>query len=780
MPRYETTRIDQRQTIDSSQSANVPLQVRASLDSVGRGGLGWAVAHVLNRVAGDMADSQARVAERQRIRDEQAKNEQDKKDGQAAAAEAAVTGVQKTAAELAAHGKVFTQAYQESDGLRHRYQFEQDLKPELARLEPGSDINDFIQSKALEYVQNNQMSEESRKSFMTAVAKAQPEWKIEYTKHEINESLKRDEENHQAILVGEMTKAGTLTSDMLKAWQEQADTAGLHEYERDDITAKAAIAALSSGKVNIDETLKTLDGQFGAGGRVLHDVYREQIDTAAKQGRAIQEKEQREAQEGQLTRALFYLNDKADAGGLGDKEIELYRERFKMSPEWAAALHNRSREAQQRAAEKAAKAREDAELRTAYLTGDAIHIERLGASKVNAAGEKALQESLAASIAARDFTGSKQFLLAAARNNAKSEGFQRITSGLADTSNPSRFEMGYQLYKMAQNVAPGWTEANMDAKALAAYQMYDRQVTLYHANPQQALAAATAVKEVSPEVLAEQRALVKKKLDSKLPTAFDDSAWLSLNPHGATKIANPGYVESTVLQYATDAISNGQFHGDPNGAIEHALTLFKANHVQVGDRYEPTFGTAYTEDQAKTVGEAMTALGKEKKAQLVKDKIIDPEDSVGFAPSPNSPNKWLLFTMHGNVRMPLTEEVTVADPTTGRPTRETRLIEVVASDTASKYAAWKKQEADREHVTRQGIKQFGLENVFEASYDPKKKLEYLNSIPDDAVGGVMRGWTGEGLPREIATPEQRKKAREFLSAPERTPQSFMDFLNSTK
>ncbi|GAA0687706.1 hypothetical protein ISN75_14155 [Dyella marensis] len=775
MPRNDTTRIDPRQTIDSSQSANVPLQVRANVDSAGRGGMGWAVAHALNRVAGEMADTQSRAGERQRIRDEEAKNTQDKKDGQAAAAETAVTGVQKTADELEAHGKVFTQAYQESDGLRHRYQFEQDLKPELARLEPGTDINEYIQSKALEYVQNNEMPEESRKSFMTAVAKAQPEWKIDYAKHSITESLKRDEENHQAILVGEMTKAQALTPEMLQQWQQQADLSGLHDYERDDITAKAAIAALSSGKVNIDQTLKTLDGQFGAGGRVLHDIYREQIDTAAKQGRSLQEKEQREAQEGQLTKSLFYLNDKADVGGLGDKEIELYRARFKMSPEWAATLHNRNREAQQKAAEKTKKDQDDAALRMAYLNGDPIHVEQLGASKVNAAGEKALQDSLASSIASKDFTGSKQFLLAAARNNAKSDGFQRITTGLADTANPARFEMGYQLYKMSQNVAPGWTEANMEPKTLAAYQMYDRQVSLYHANPQQALAAATAAKEVSPEVLAEQRNQVKKKLDSKLPKDFEDSAWLSLSPHGSTKVANPGYVETAVLQYATDAINNGQFHGDPNGAIEHAMTLFKANHVQVGDRYEPTFGTAYTADQAKTVGEAMTALGREKKAQLVKDKIVDPEDTVGFAPSPNAPNKWLLFSMHGNVRMPLTEEVTVTDPATGKHTKEARLVEVVASDTASKFGAWKKQEAERDIVTRQGIKQFGLD--FGTTED---KLKHLDEIPRGAVDNYMHGWNEVSLPQGLRTPEQRTKARAFLTAPERASQSFTDFINSTK
>ena len=49
MPRSDSTRVDPRQVIDSSQSAGVGLQVAARADSVGPGSsIGWNVARALN------------------------------------------------------------------------------------------------------------------------------------------------------------------------------------------------------------------------------------------------------------------------------------------------------------------------------------------------------------------------------------------------------------------------------------------------------------------------------------------------------------------------------------------------------------------------------------------------------------------------------------------------------------------------------------------------------------------------------------------------------------
>ena len=114
MPRNDSTRIDARQTIDSSQSANVGLQVQADTRSVGRGGAAWALAAALNSFAANASENAARTAAESKA----AQDKKDKTNGEAAAAEAAVTGVQMDTEKLSQHGKVFTQAYHASDGTR--------------------------------------------------------------------------------------------------------------------------------------------------------------------------------------------------------------------------------------------------------------------------------------------------------------------------------------------------------------------------------------------------------------------------------------------------------------------------------------------------------------------------------------------------------------------------------------------------------------------------------------------------------------------------------------
>jgi hypothetical protein len=314
----------------------------------------------------------------------------------------------------------------------------------------------------------------------------------------------------------------------------------------------------------------------------------------------------------------------------------------------------------------------------------------------------------------------------------------------------------------------------MDSKTLAKYHAYERRVDVYHDNPQQALAALTAVKEIDPDVLSKQKSEVQKKLANALPKDFDDSNWFSFSPHGATKIANVGDMQSEVYKYAEDALSQGQFWNDPDGAIKHGIDKFQADYVRVGNRYERSFGSVTGQEQSAKVGEAMTTLQEAKHAELVAKKIIDPEDSVGFAPTPNAPNKWQLWYLHAGTRRPITETVDVDGQ------HETRPIEVVASDVTAKHEAWKKQEAARDAETAQFWRKNGI--VGEVG-DTKAANEYLNQITYNQAGDIgtynhMASLNSVADP--LNTPKGRDAARAFVNDPARTKQSFTDFLNTTK
>jgi hypothetical protein len=766
MPRNDPTRIDARQTIDSSQTANVGLQVQANTRAVGRSGAAWALAQALNTYAASSAEDAQRTAAQRKV----AQDKKDKTDGEAAAAEAAVTGVQKTNEELAQHSAIYTQAYQATDGIRQANQFDESLKPVLAQLEPGADIDAVIQQHANEFVSNANMPEETRKAFMENVAKAQPQWKQDYLKHSITESMKREEENHQAILTGDVNRTGSLTPDMLTSWRQAGAQSGLTDYEMDEMAVKALAPSIASGKINIDQTLDVLKGHNGADGRVLYDVYQQDIDQAATAGKRVQDQERKKAQESALTQELFASNDRADQGMLSDRNIEAMRVKYDLTPEWAAGMHNKNREAQQRLAKEAEKADDERKLASAFLLNDAVHNEALGADKVNKAGEKAFMAVITAGIEKNDFSTVPQYIAAAARNNMKLEGYGRILAGLSDTSNPARFDQAYQLYKQAQNIAPGWADANLDTKTLGLLKQYDRRLTVYGDNSQQALAGLRNQPDINPDVLASEKRAVMKKIDGKaLIPDFDDGSLLKFK--GSTKVSNIPEVNSAIYGYIEDAHRNGMFFGDPQGAIDYAKDRFKADYVKVGDRYERGFGSATSYEGSAKVGNAMDEMGKVWKDKLVAAKVIDPEDKVGFAPTPHAPNKWTLFYLSGGIRRVMTHDVEVNGH------KQTLPIEAVATDTAGKYQTWRAQEDKRASVNKQGYDQFGLTGLLTHD-DPASLTKRIDKMLDQDM-------TPEGSDLRLSSDQVKhaqrlEKAREFVTSPDRLPQSFGDFLNTTK
>lgn len=775
MPRTTPEQITARQVVDPSRTSGVGLTVQASQTRT-RGAM-WGVADALQGLQGDV-NQQLRADAAQRKQDDEKaardKKVQDQKDGKAAADEASVTGIRddkflETASDDA------RRSYQQVDGANAVNSFENDIAPELARLEPGEDIDQWMQTKVNGWLEDKNLPEESRKSFMVGAQESLKNLKANYLKQSINESFKRQEEGFGSLLNGNLQNGSISTPEQVAQWRQAAALHGLHDHEIDKVAVDALTSALSSGKVDIQKTM-ALARHTGADGVIVadHPEYSEKLQHAADQGETEQKKQKAKAQFDAEVAMLDNVNAQADKGLLGRAQVTALAKQYDKTPEWAASMLDKSRAAREKAAKEQKKEADQQQDWLAFASGDALHQEARGAEKVRAAGEKKFQEIIKDGIEKQDLSQVPQFIKMAAANNGDFPAYGRVMSGLADTSNPQRFDYAYKVFKATENTAPGWAAANLDSKTLAKFRQFERRTEVYHDDTQQALTALNASREVDPEVLSKQKAAVMKQLPKALPADFDDSSWLSLSPHGATKIANPGYMQSAVNQYAEDALSQGQFWNDPEGAIKFGIEKFKADHVRVGDRYERSFGSVTGQEQAAKVGEAMTTLQEAKKAELVAKKVLDPEDSVSFAPTPNAPNKWQLWYIHAGMRRPLNEPIEVDGKTEYHP------ITAVASDLAAKHEAWKKQEAARDAETAQ----FWRKNEIVGKVgDTKAADEYLRSITYNQAGDIGT-WNHMGSLNSVAdplnTPKGRDAARAFVNDPARQKQTFTDFLNSTK
>ncbi|WP_266156778.1 hypothetical protein [Dyella silvatica] len=757
MPRPTQTQITSRPTVESSRSQNVAVPVQASLDHAGRKDSLWVVSNALNSLAARETDALSSKQHRQDA--EKAKS--DARNGAADAAEAAVTGASPATETLEAQSAVYKQHYYQSEGIRQAGNFENQLLPKLQRLEPGANVDETIQNEANAFVGNSGMTEESRKTFMVTVAKSQDGWKQGYLKQSTAEAIKRDEENHQAILTDAVSKSGALEPQTLQAWRQFGAEKGLPEYELDDMVVKAVVPVLASGKANIDKTLETLSGHYGAGGRVLGDVYREQIDMAAKHGRHIQEEEHKAAQWGDEVTMLDRANQLSERGMYGLKQAAEDGKRFGKSPEWVASMASRSRDANEKAAKGAEKAQRGRNALRLFFNGDPFEIEAFGRKDVEKAGTEVLNQA----ISSGDMNKVRSIIGSAAFNGAPLPAIKELGDAI-DLSNPQRAKKILDVLEVAESISPDYLNKSLSTEAKAKIDRIRKEVRVFGAELPQALTTVKNAERLDSHVVQDRLGRAWKAIKSDIPTRFDDSAIFSGKFRG-TPVANAGYVEGYVRDATQRLLETGQY-SEPKEAAQSALDLFKANHVQVGDQYVRTYG--HERGSKEALGEAMTDIVNSYHEKLVKENRIDKEEKLITMPTPDSPDKWQLYSRTPGGPLPVTEK-----------DEHGNLQQIVVNPSAvlANHSAWKAQEAKKKAVYEQGVRQYDLKHAF-GEGSPESLNGYLDRIPKNAIDSYMTGWTGEGLPKALRTPEQRAAAKAFINDPGHKPQGFLDFIHANK
>lgn len=754
MPRSAQEQIAKRQVINSSQSANVPLQVTAGLGQVsGAGAAMWGVASALRGLAGagvGIAKEEQHRAKVQQV----AQAKQDFADGKAAAQERAVTG---QAPDLEGMSQTYVQAYQQTDGLRLADDFGNQLQPELAKLEPGADVNKFIQDKANQFLQDNVQDDTARQSFMAAVAHAQPQWKDQYLRGSIAESMKREGENLGALATTGIHSGALLTSDGLKQFYDTMGARGLSETEAHQVLAQAYTASIAAGEGDIGKMMEVLKTPLGSDGTVLADVpaFKSQFAAAAKRGQAIIDANLRKSQAGELTHVYEHLYDKADQGILSDHEIDVVREKYKLTPEWAAGMHNRNREAQQRFAKEQAKGASDAELIAAGMSGDNLRIAAAGLNKVGAA--------MSAWAAKAYMSGDVQQFVKIVKNGTAANAPMPILGDVFKQFDPSdvkNAEKALTIYDALDAQSAAYAGQYVPPKVAAMFKRYHTMVNTFGFSPEQALQNLAQQQPLDSGVAHAMASKAIKANASIIQTDFNDNPFYKSD----TKIANMGYVRQQVQDIATEMASSG--HLDGKDLVEAAWKKFTETNIKVGDVYQPVPTGA-----RKDVGPALTELGNNWKDKLVKEGKM-PEDSITYwQVAANDPGKWVLMRNDdGSARA-------VTDPKTG-------FVEVSADDVATKYHKWQSDTSRQEATRAQGLRQLGL-----GSIDPKDTAALKAAAAQQAAAPQ-----DYSLSDILAVREGRKSAKDVKPLQDNsqnvpklnnlldttTTSSFIDYLHSTQ
>ncbi|WP_445392380.1 hypothetical protein ACUDTL_16845 [Stenotrophomonas pavanii] len=365
-----------RRTAVAARTSEWPSLAVQADQSVARGAgaLSGTAAAVLGRVA-NMAGRQAALGA-------QTKAVEDTTAGQAARMEEDLSGAPRQAAEaLAAQSEPFRRGYLKADGALRIRDWQLDASKELAKAEPGSDIEPMLRAKMGELLANPEFQDaQVRKALLPAVARATDAIRLKWTEDSVKETFARQEEA-LTVIAREGMKDGSLLADggmkMLYDNLNTEEYAYLNRDDVDSIVARAAVDLLASGERNPAEIVSFFEQprEDGTPGLMNSPKFQDELQRAAGAGAAVIKKREDEARDQAMAQAEWTLQDLADKGRLTHGAIDGYAAKFGLSGGDLMQFRrhwNTQQEQTLRRWESEAKERnKDAALRAAIASGNA-------------------------------------------------------------------------------------------------------------------------------------------------------------------------------------------------------------------------------------------------------------------------------------------------------------------------------------------------------------------------------------------------------------------------
>jgi len=370
--------ITRRTVVPERTSAAPALAVQADQSVANSAGaLSGVAAQVLGRVANIHARQAALGARKQAVEDQSA--------GQAARMEEDLSGnARQDDTALAAQSESWRRGYLKTDGALRIRDWQVEAAKELAKAEPGSDIEPTLRASLGSLMQSKEFQDpQVRKALLPAVARAADGVRQQWTEASIKETFVRQEEA-LTVLAREGMKDGSLLSgngmETLYANLNSEEYAYLNRDDVDAIVSRAAVDLLASGERDPAEVVAFFEAPRpdGSPGLMNNPRYQDDLQRAAAAGAATIHKRQDEAREQMMAQAEWSLQDLADKGRLTRGTIDSYASKFGLAGSELMQFKrhwNTQQEQTLRRWESEAKERnKDAALRAALASGNAYSI----------------------------------------------------------------------------------------------------------------------------------------------------------------------------------------------------------------------------------------------------------------------------------------------------------------------------------------------------------------------------------------------------------------------
>lgn len=616
MARIKHQEIIRRTAIDARHSEVPVLAVQADLDSaMSAGALSKTAAAVLSRVSNTI-NSHMIAKARDEYADAASQRMQEDAEG----------APRQTEEFVAKQSEAWRFGYLKADGILRIRDWQIEAAKELAKAEPGEDIEPLLKERMAALTQHPEFQDpQVRKALMPIAQRAAQQIRQQWQADSMREMLERQRESLTAIIRDGIKSGAFLTSEGMEglyAMLDQEEYAYLSKRDVDELYVAAAKEELASGNRDPQEILAFLekprpDGQPG----LMNTKHGDELRAAARVGANVIAERLDEAQKQALAEAEWTLQGLADRGQLTHRVIDQYAAKFGLEGSELLQFRrywNNQQEATLRRWEQEAKERAREErIRKLVAGGNPYEISDADLRKQAAAEWDATPQAQRGSLIQKW-----------ARLGIPIPQLERILKR-ADPAFQDSFQQAASLYESLRKVSPKYAATVAGGEASA---MFDQYLFDTKRGGQSHQEAARVLTQPKREV-EEARAVV----GDAWKDAIKDYLEIDGKPRDPRELHR-------IRQEAERIASRGGVSGE--AAIKAAVGQIDAQRTVINGRRVPNIGMPQGAEPAveELIRSVATRLGR------------DPEE-LSALPNPRNPGQWQIVGPDNWI---------IADPDTGR------------------------------------------------------------------------------------------------------------------
>lgn len=690
---------------------NIPQRVTPRAVPRGPEGLGNVGLQVTQRIPPGYAGAgtfkvinQLQGLTMQMVKAHEARKEQERKQQFASGREAALADfVNGTGGDDAADGgsNAYQNGYHQSEGILAAKGFEAFATEKMATLEPDADINAKLHEWADEYMAKGPVSPVAQEAMLSGIARTQLVLRGKFQEQAHREIAARNVENAGAMAMQSWLD-GSFSDPEGQGLKTFANYAAnklhLSGAQINDLLYNSATTALAQGKLDPEQAIKVLSQARADGTPGIYSIpkYRDGINQAVHQGKVVLERQKKEAQEGPLTDGLIRLQHRIDNGQATDAEIKEFREKFDLTPAWAASWSNRLAAARERAARAhTVQTTQIDPVAEAFRKGDPVALAMVGENALKKYVNGTIKKAYQAGVKLDDPR------MVAFMGRAAQEGIEiSFFNERFKQFDASRPEEAKKLLALRKTLRAATNERYVDslipADVQAQMDRYDSLTDYGQVSDDTALATIASTEPVT------EGKLVSSALSSYSAYLSDqganlvdaDDGFMGFGATTATK--NPGYVHRRLMSIMKELLVSGQYGTDWESAKDRAKSIFRSRHIIVDGRWLHSKGIA------PDAAEAIQVYQADKVKKLKEAGKLTKNDDAHFIPDPVNPGKWTLVHGDGLGRTVVTTKQTVTNLQGQKVTREIP-VTVSMSNVTKQYKAWKAEKGVKDNALRSAL-----------------------------------------------------------------------------